>query len=925
MGHKLTISNVAAAISVSFVCLISLVFCLTCYQGNTKLALAQLSRARNKRRVDATRSTDPRLRTLQFQEYQENWATRAFESMRLHPATRTLPQPLALSDDDLGEASPGPRAVPRPPTPPRPSQKRLDIEKSHWYEDGHNLDENADDAATNDKTQNEAAAASSPMGPGELSEGEDPTVDDRTRKEDSSGSSQICTQEELANLTRMVFGDEDEELDESFWDDADGAPRAAITHPGSHERAGVMDQQHKEGNTGGTSEEASKLDRLFGPTPNTCLLTSSPRSHQDEDEDRNAAVVQDILEVAAGSATIDTSDSARSTENDTSPGAITSTLATSPEPSYPALNHPSPTQHSPPPESEDEAPTGNLYPRDSLEADAGIWEVLSAHNGISRTIEASTTKYRTRITSPEVQPALVAPTPGAPRPPVFASGDEATGIITPGQLALALNDRLERGDQEDVKPLLAGSGTNHAANASEQGVYDSECDGNVLHTNAVGVVGLDASRPVVEREMAGDSDEVVGLLLDAPKDWYPKDQYDQDMDAAQVDMQVDFPTPMDEGEDEDELELSHTTFDPLLTYQPHPYSHSPGIQQDDLIVEDNGAAFAADSAMEDRAAESWQTTASMRETETLLPFSWVPPSLSSALHAIFPSVPSAQTASFVNCSMPVVGPPMLPDPCAVVTMVSEGVRLQQFAPPQDIVLPFVSDSPCPSPSMQGVELLKEPASFVPKLSPTSVSTRDTTKRSSFPPLSRPMMKADPVSVSPFIWMPTQKRREEGKDLDEEVGPKPAVVTIVQPEASPLRCVYISGSMWESTDLSFSRSLNIHKSVGLDASPSQPPPANSDASLPLPCYPCAVGTMEINHFPPASASPIHPNEDGTKDEGNKVKTGDGLLYAVYALGLFFLAHLKATIAGRLVMRSVITPWLWFNPSIGYHHHPRISSQ
>ena len=111
--------------------------------------------------------------------------------------------------------------------------------------------------------------------------------------------------------------------------------------------------------------------------------------------------------------------------------------------------------------------------------------------------------------------------------------------------------------------------------------------------------------------------EVAGLpfesLADAPRDSHTGDQCDLDTGACQADMQADFAIPM--GDDEDMVEppfgvLSNPpTFNPLFSYQPHPYGHSLDAQQDGLIVEDTGSALVADSGMEDVEMEGSQAAA----------------------------------------------------------------------------------------------------------------------------------------------------------------------------------------------------------------------------------------------------------------------------------------------------------------------------
>ena len=274
--------------------------------------------------------------------------------MQLQSKKKAIPQPRIICNS---ETSPD-RPHPRPPTPPRPSQRRLEEEgKAHW--DSSQVDD------------------------GELEEG---TADDCTEGEDSPRSTQLYTQEELVILTRKIFGDEDEEEDGEFWD-ADSGPWAAVSHPAKDERANV-DHQDQESDTGGQPGERegkateSKLDGLFGPTSNVCLSTPSqdglPRSPQDDDDDQDIEVVQDVLEAAANSATVDTSDGLNSSTDDTPLTTTTSTPLTSPEYPHTAL-HLSPSRQHPPLldngfailSTIDDALIGNLQPGESLEAHVG--------------------------------------------------------------------------------------------------------------------------------------------------------------------------------------------------------------------------------------------------------------------------------------------------------------------------------------------------------------------------------------------------------------------------------------------------------------------------------------------------------------------------------------------------------------------------
>ena len=331
--------------------------------------------------AQATRSTDPRRHTPQFQEYQEWCTTSALDGMRLQPKKKEIPQPIITRNDYLSEASSDRRQHqhPRPPTPPRRSQKRL----------GQGEEEKA------------AAREGSQVGGGPLEEGTD---EDCTKGGDSRRPNRLYTKEELVILTRKIFGDEEEEEDGEFWDAADGAPWAPIDHPAEDEGASV-DPQDQESDIGGQlgegegeANEESKLDGLFGPTSNLCLSTHSKDgllgSHQDEDNDQDDEVVQDVLESAANPATVNTSDGVNSSSDDTPPSTTASTPLTSPEyprtalrpsppPQHPPPQH-LPPQHPPPLDNSfgtlstiDDALVGNLQPGASPDAHIGVNDDLS--------------------------------------------------------------------------------------------------------------------------------------------------------------------------------------------------------------------------------------------------------------------------------------------------------------------------------------------------------------------------------------------------------------------------------------------------------------------------------------------------------------------------------------------------------------------
>ena len=363
--------------------------------------------------AQATRSSDPRLRTPQFQEHRDNLTLRALENIRLQPETNTIPRSTVICKADLSRTLSERlrHAHPRPPTPPRPSQKQLGEEEgeSHWDDDVDSMniptttannagwdedgnDEGADNATPEYNIQSEETTSreGSQVDDDELEAG------DCTTGDDSSQSNRHYTQEELVILTRKIFGDDDEEVDVAFWDDGDGAPWAAVDHPAKDEGTGV-DHQDQESDTGEVSEvgecegkanETSKSDGLFGPTSNFCLSTSSkdglPRSHEDEDDDQSAEVAQDVLDTAAGSAPVDTSDNVNSLEDDTPPTTTTFAPLTSSEPPRTAIGPSPPAQRPLSSESgfgvrstKGGSPTGNLQPEESLGAGGEPSEGLS--------------------------------------------------------------------------------------------------------------------------------------------------------------------------------------------------------------------------------------------------------------------------------------------------------------------------------------------------------------------------------------------------------------------------------------------------------------------------------------------------------------------------------------------------------------------
>ena len=361
-------------------------------------------------------------------------------------------------------------------------------------------------------------------------------------------------------------------------------------------------------------------------------------------------------------------------------------------------------------------------------------------------------------------------------PETGGEGDKRISQLTPSQTQSAIGASQERFEKVGASPIEAHSDENGPTK------YNS--------TTSTGVGATQST--VGGRKKAGVH---VNTVVDASTNWYPRDTYDSSIESDQEDMQVEFSTPMDKDDDEEDPSfgvLSNTTFYPLLAYQPHLYGHGLNTEQDGSIIEDIGSGLGADSVMEDATPESRKVDASVAATRTVQPFAWVPPSTSDAFHAIFPGVPFArpQMTGFFEDSVPVFQHRTHSDPYGVDKTISEETRIQQVAPPQDIAWPFVLDGAHPSPSVAG-GLPEEPRFVHAKHSPTSEPSgfpNQTTSRSSFPSPSPPMSKVDPVLISLSTCGPIEVHKAEIKDLEGEVCSEPAVTASVQQEVPPSRYV-----------------------------------------------------------------------------------------------------------------------------------------
>ena len=383
----------------------------------------------------------------------------------------------------------------------------------------------------------------------------------------------------------------------------------------------------------------------------------------------------------------------------------------------------------------------------------------------------------------------------------FADGGNTTCVVNLGSAERAVTCGGPEMAGAEVKkvPLLAhtegtiGAWRESADNVSNAPQVKAHSDENeaLEHTSSTGT-GVYATQSIAaEREKAGVQVNIEVArppsgFNDAPADSYPRDPCDPMMEADQEDMQVDFSTPMDKDDDESDTGfgvLSNTTFHQLPPYQ---YGHGLNTEQDDPIIEGIGSGLVGDSVMEDATQEPQNVDVPAIATRTLQPFSWVPPSTSSAFHAIFPGVPFARTqmTPCIDESVPAFQHGTLDVPYGVEMTISEETRIQQVAPPQDVVWPFVSDVAYPSLSMEG-GLAQETQFVYAKPSPTLgpiVVPSQTTSHSSFPSPSPLTSRVDPVLISSPTGRPIEVHKAEVKDFG------PAGTASVQREVPPPRCV-----------------------------------------------------------------------------------------------------------------------------------------
>ena len=279
--------------------------------------------------------------------------------------------------------------------------------------------------------------------------------------------------------------------------------------------------------------------------------------------------------------------------------------------------------------------------------------------------------------------------PDEPRSfPLFADGGDTDNIRMERAITGGLATRIQDGETTPPVPVA----TDCAAKISGEGVDVSD-DWNLQYDRTAPIaeedsdeeeppvrfnaIEMDATQlPLTQRVVKQVGAELAtpsfGLQVNASMGSYREPPHDLDIEANPGDSQGGFSIPMDEVELEPSFGvLPNTTFDPLPAYHPHLFDHSINNQQDDLVGEDNNLA---DLAMEDVGTEAERAIRSATTTKSPKAFSWIPPSVSSAFHAIFPGVSSTHTVALANGS--IMGSPMLSNPYSVDMTTSEGVGLQ---------------------------------------------------------------------------------------------------------------------------------------------------------------------------------------------------------------------------------------------------------
>ena len=301
---------------------------------------------------------------------------------------------------------------------------------------------------------------------------------------------------------------------------------------------------------------------------------------------------------------------------------------------------------------------------------------------------ASPTKPRPCASPPDVRsaPMKSSPTTGEHQTlPLSADGGNFSGSkVDHIEMERAITGCPETGTQDGETALSAPVAVDHTAKIATSGegvdvfaklkhqhyrnAPSVEWHSDEEEAPHTGAIGVNVPQSFLARRREGQVGATTvklpfGLRVDASIDSYPRRPHDLDIEVDIGDRQEEFSILMDEGEVQPSFGvLSNTTFDPVLACHLHPYDHSLHIQQDDLVGEDNSLV---DLVMEDTGTEDEKAMASVTTTGSLQPFSWIPPSASSAFHALFIGVPTAQTAGLVDGSTHVMESPMLGNPYAV--------------------------------------------------------------------------------------------------------------------------------------------------------------------------------------------------------------------------------------------------------------------
>jgi hypothetical protein len=282
--------------------------------------------------------------------------------------------------------------------------------------------------------------------------------------------------------------------------------------------------------------------------------------------------------------------------------------------------------------------------------------------------------------------------------------------------------------------------------------------------------------------------------------WCLRDSNSPEMESDdEVDMEVDPSIPMDEDEDEVKVgscpsfgQLSNTTFDSRVAYQPLPYSQDIEVEQGGIIAT-NGLEFVEDSAMEEAEEEHREVTAMVTAGQTTLQPSPNMPSLIYSPPPNIQSCASVQTCPLSGGLIHPFQPTMSSDLYTPYRTVPENTGFPQVEPPQDVISLFAPNWAPSSPPQVEAKPLQEQGTALsrPFPAPEPIVAVSHTTLYSTPSLSPPSpSRASSAPTSPPTHDAIGEHKREIEDLSVSIGPLPPAAGIER-EGSSLRYVRIS--------------------------------------------------------------------------------------------------------------------------------------